>query len=98
MSRRLPPFLSRLFHRFHGRPAGRPQVGGFYDPKSLIYLGRAVAIVYESDKFHGGGDGKTADYMHEFETPAALFMDERAGKQLYILGPQIKVTRHGIEN
>ncbi len=98
MTRRVPSVLARLFQRFHGKAPGRPTVGGFYDPKSLIYLGRAVAIVYESDKLHGGGDGKTADYIHEFETPAALFMDERAGKQLYILGPQIKVTPHGIEN
>ena len=98
MSRPLPTLLHNLFRRFHGRPAARVQVGGFYDPKSLIYLGQAVAIVYKSDKLHGGGDGKMADYMHEFETPAALFMDERAGKQLYILGPQIKVTTHGIEN
>lgn len=98
MTRRLPAALARLFSRFHGKRPSKAELGGFYDPKSLIYLGRAVAIVYESDKLNGGGDGKSAQYIHDFETPAALFMDERAGKQLYILGPKIKVTDAGIEN
>jgi len=98
MSRPLTGRLAALFRRFHGRGPSKKDVGGFYDPQSLILLGRAVAVVYEIDKRNGGGDGKTATYIHEFEAPAALFMDERAGKQLYILGPQIVVTERGIEN
>ncbi len=90
--------LSSLFRRFHGRAPTKKEIGGFYVPESLIRLGRAVAVVYECDKLHGGGDGKQAQYIHEFETPVALFMDERAGKQLYIIGPKLVVTKDGIEN
>lgn len=97
MTRRLSPAEIRLYHRFHGRYPSARTIGGFYDPKNLILLGRAVAVVYETDKLHGGGDGKLAPYIHEFESPAALFMDEKAAKQLYILGQSIHVTRAGIE-
>lgn len=89
---------ARLFRRFNGRAPTKQEIGGFYVPESLIFLGRAVAIVYESDKVNGGGVGKLDRFIHEFESPCALFMDERAGKQLYILGPEIKVTKSGIEN
>lgn len=98
MSKPLRHHLEKLFHRFHGRKPTRAEIGHFHMPQSLICLGRAVAVIYESDKKHGGGDGKSAQYIHEFETPAMLCMDERAKKQLYILGPQIKVTEDGIEN
>lgn len=98
MSQQLAGRLKALFHRFHGRAPTKKEVGGFYVPKSLVCLGRAVAIVYESDKLHGGGDGKEAHYIHEFETPVGLYMDERAGKQLYIIGPKVIVTEDGIEN
>lgn len=64
----------------------------------MIHLGRAVAIVYETDKLHGGGDGKMAEYIHEFETPVGVFMDETGKKQLYILGHALKITNRGIEN
>lgn len=95
---RLPATLRDLFRRFHGRRAGKIRVGDFYVPKSLILLGRAVAVVYETDKRNGGGDGMLAEYIHEFETPVALFMDERAGKQLYLIGNRVRVSEAGIEN
>jgi hypothetical protein len=99
MSRLIPPAAAmHLYKQFHGREPTTKEIGGFYDPATLVPLGQAIAVIYRSRKLNGGGDGKRADYIHEFETPAALFADERAGKQLYIIGPQIVVTDAGIEN
>ena len=98
MTRRLPASLKSLFRMFHGKTPKAVQPATFYDPKSLIHLGRAVAIVYETDKLHGGGDGKICEYIHDFETEVHLFMDERRGKQLYLIGNRLTVTKAGIEN
>jgi hypothetical protein len=68
----------------------------FHVPKKLLVLGRAVAVEYECDKLHGGGDGKRAVYRHKFETPAVVCMDERGKKQLYIIGSRIVVDDAGI--
>lgn len=94
----LPNEAIRLYEEFHGREPTAKEIGGFYDPQSLVPLGQAIAIVYRSRKKNGGGDGKRANYIHEFETPAALFCDERGKRQLYIIGPQLLVTDAGIEN
>lgn len=99
MSRLIPPNEAmRLFKNFHGREPTNQEIGGFYDPASLVPLGQAIAVIYRSRKRNGGGDGNRANYIHEFETPAALFCDERGRRQLYIIGPQLVVTDAGIEN
>lgn len=76
------PTSIELFQAFHGKMPGNREVTPFYDPAELITLGRAVAVVYETNKRNGGGDGRLNRFIHEFETPAGLFMDERGGKQL----------------
>ena len=96
--KRLGPHIASLFQAFHGHRAGKPKITEFHDPKSLVYLGKAVAIVYESDKKNGGGDGRLNAFIHEFETPVGLYMDERAEKQLYLLGRALRVSDAGIEN
>jgi len=83
---------------FHGHEPNLEGELDFHVPEYLTVLGRAHAIEYVTDKKHGGGDGTYAVYRHEFETPAVLVMDERRGKQLYILGPKVTVSRKGIEN
>ena len=85
-----------LYEKFHGKGSRRISGLNFHVPKRLVFLGRAVAIEYKCDKLNGGGDGKTAIYRHEFETPAIVCMDERAGKQLYVIGPRIVVDERGI--
>lgn len=70
----------------------------FHVPKQLVFLGKAIAIEYECDKWNGGGDGTKAVYRHTFETPAVVAMDERGKKQIYIIGDRLKVTDAGIEN
>ena len=87
----------RKFEQFHGRPSRRVSSLDFHLPKNLVLLGEAVAVEYRTNKLNGGGDGKMAVYRHEFETPVILCMDERAGKQLYIVGPQIIVDEEGIK-
>lgn len=86
------------FKQFHGRAPKRVTVETFRIPKGLVYLGEAVSIVYRCDKLNGGGDGKLAEYEHEFETPVALCMDETGKRQLYLIGKKLKVTDRGIVN
>ena len=86
------------YFAFHGNDP-RARIGiNFHYPRTLLFLGEAVAIEYRSDKVHGGGDGKKRVYRHEFATPVKLCMDERMKKQLYIIGNRMKVTEAGIEN
>lgn len=86
------------FYAFWGKPAKKIYKEKFHDPRQLIYLGDAVQIVYRSNKFHGGGDGKMAEYKHRFKKGVKLYMDERCKIQLYVKGSQLKVTEAGIEN
>lgn len=97
MTRRINSALKN-FEKFHGYPSTGKSRANFHVPKKLVELGRAVAVIYESDKLNGGGDGKMAEYIHEFETPCFLLMDETARGQLYILGNSLKITKNGIEN
>jgi len=87
-----------LYEMFHGHAVRWMKNFQFHTPRQLVVLGKANAIEYITDKYNGGGDGKMAIYRHEFETPALVCMDERAGKQLYIVGSRIKVTDAGVEN
>ncbi len=96
--KRIRDNVVRLYQKFHGKLPRKEIFFPWHPPKRMVMLGRCVAVIYESNKIHGGGDGKPAQYIHEFESPVILCMDERAKKQLYILGNRVKVTEHGIEN
>lgn len=87
----------RSYEEFHGKRPRRTSGLNFHVPRKLVFLGKAVAIEYRCSKWNGGGDGRSAVYRHEFETPAILCMDERSGKQLYIIGPRITVDDEGIK-
>lgn len=88
----------RIHSRFHGMPPKVVLAGKLRVPSSLILLGQAVSIVYKCDKKNGGGDGTMAEYVHDFETPVGLYMDETGKVQLYLIGSKLKVTSAGIEN
>ena len=90
--------MRKAYEEFHGHPVRWKKNIEFHPPEGLVVLGKAVAVEYETDKLHGGGDGRTAVYRHTFETPCFLCMDERQRKQLYIIGNRIKVTEAGVEN
>lgn len=85
------------YFQFHGKSARRERQADFHVPRDLIVLGKAVAIEYECDKVHGGGDGKKAVYRHVFETPAVVCMDETGKRQIYIVGNKVRITEAGIE-
>lgn len=85
----------KLYEKFHGRMVDTDVEVGFHDPKRLVYLGQAVAIEYQCDKENGGGDGQEAIYRHEFPSENVLATDE-TGRQLYILGPRLRVDEPGI--
>lgn len=85
----------QIFRDFHGRAPDAMTSIRMNIPEGLIFLGRAVAIEYESDKRHGGGDGTKAVYRHECGKGNILCTDE-GRRQLYILGPSQIITERGI--
>ena len=98
MPKKLQRRSVRRYKAFHGKMPRVARVRNFHVPDNLIFLGQAHQIVYISDKFNGGGDGQLCEYIHTFETPVNLYMDETGKKQLYLMGNKLKVTHHGIEN
>ena len=88
---------STLYKDFQGHEAQGKIKIPFTNPRELIYLARPVSIVYESDKLNGGGDGEPALYEHKFHKSDILATDP-TGKQLFILGPNLKIDDRGIVN
>lgn len=89
------------YEAFHGRRVREEKQVRFNFIEStdqLVFLGKAVAIEYESDKINGtpvGGEGDRAVYRHEFARGDILCTD-KTGTQLYILGPKLRTTTRGI--
>lgn len=75
------------FRRFRGRaPEGADEIEIPNGIRDLVYLGRAVAVEYESDKENDPRtDGEAALYRHEFSEDVHLVTD-RDGECLLILG------------
>lgn len=84
-----------VYERFHGRSPEKIDKVHFHDPQQLVRLGRAISIVYLSDKLNGGGDGTPTEFIHEHHKDTYLYTDEK-GKQLYLIGPKLKVDEAGI--
>jgi hypothetical protein len=87
----------KAYQRFHGRKVSETFETVFTTPRKLVHLGDAVAIIYRSDKTHGGGNGTPRLFKHDFKKGVILAMDETAENQLYIIGQSLKVTSAGIE-
>lgn len=64
-------------------------------PKRWEELGKAVSILYESDKLNGGGTGKKELFKHNFSPGAMAY---GAGEFLAIVGPRITVDASGVRN
>ena len=83
-----------LFRRWSGFPAARafrsrcPR-----NPPVLVQLGRLKGVIYSSDKGEGN---RVRTYIHFMETPPLLASDP-AGRQLYVIGGNYRVTERGIE-
>jgi hypothetical protein len=86
---------TQLYDQFHGFPARalrrvrcRREI-----PDVLVDLGELRAVVYRSDR---GSPGRPRTYVHFLESSPRLACDT-AGRQLYVLGGDYRVTRRGIE-
>jgi len=86
------------YRQFHGREPRTQQRVRVFPSRKLVVLGRAVAIEYRCNKRNGGGDGRSAVYRHEFETPVDVCMDESGRHLLYLVGDHLKVDDEGIKN
>lgn len=65
------------------------------NPKNMIRIGRAMDIVYTSDKFSRSGD--TSDYIHTFKNYPTVSVDNVKRPQIVALrGGRIRVTKEGI--
>jgi hypothetical protein len=62
-------------------------------PRVVVRLGELRGLIYRSDR---GQRGSPRTFIHFMEQPPALACDP-AGRQLYILGGQYRVTARGIE-
>jgi len=67
----------------HNAPAGFPPV--------VVKLGTVPEIVYRSTKW-----GETDTYSHRVEGRQPMLVTDPEGKQLYILGGDLKVTERGL--
>jgi len=64
-------------------------------PRSMMRLGRAMNIVYRSDKFSKPGD--TSDYVHPFQHYPTVSVDNLSQPTIVALrGGRIKVRKEGI--
>lgn len=82
------------YRTFHARPADRVESTALpRPPPVLASLGELRGLIYRSDR---GQPGRPRSYVHFFDTPPRLLCDP-AGRQLYILGGDYRVTRLGVE-
>lgn len=85
----------RVYKKFHGKNPNKTVLINFDIPEELIYLGDVKAIEYESNKKHGGGDGKKHLWRHDFRSKVKLCCDGKRNR-LFLIDGKINVKRAGI--
>jgi hypothetical protein len=84
----------KLFRRWNGFPADLVlRRRRSWAPPVLVQLGRLRGVIYSSDK---GRRDRVRTYIHFMERPPILASDP-AGRQLFIVGGNYRVTERGIE-
>ena len=85
---------SALYRRFTRLPARSVQRVPHHRivPPVVVELGRLVAVMYRSDKWVG----HPRTYIHYMEDPPRLVSDV-AGRQLFVVGGNYRITARGIE-
>lgn len=78
------------FREFHGRRPDRATKIDLPFPRSVVFLGEAVAVEYRSDKL-ALGSRKTRTYRHKFGRGVKIYADPE-GSTLYVKGGRFKVT------
>lgn len=93
---KLPARAAKIRSDFQGEPADRARSVSM--PAGKLYkVGRALRVVYESDKFNGGGDGRRALYEHDFAASDVMWTQRKKGPALIaVTGPRLTVTDRGI--
>jgi len=81
----------KLFESFQGRAAQGEKKIELNDMTRLTYLGKIIAVEYETYKPHL--DNKKEVYRHDFDHAADLLTN---GKELIIHGGKIKINSEGI--
>lgn len=88
------PAGETLFKKFSHKSAKHADSMDVPNPK--IQCGRAVHIVYSSNKTKRGG--KKTGYIHQFETPPIVWVDRKKNPSVLVLtGGHIRITKDGIE-
>lgn len=81
----------KLYKIFHGRKYDEYLKGTLYALRSKV--GRAIHIVYNSDKF-----GPRRDYIHHFDSLPIVWADRSKNPRIVALtGGHIRITARGIE-
>ena len=85
---------SALYRRFTRLPARSVQRVSHHRivPPVVVELGRLVAVMYRSDKWVG----HPRTYIHYMKDPPRLVSDV-AGRQLFVVGGNYRITARGIE-
>lgn len=81
----------RTYRRFHKKEPDKITEIDFPTPKTLVCLGRAVAVEYESKKKFVGQKRKTNVFRHEIGKGVMIYTDE-TGKWLFVSGGRFHVT------
>ncbi len=80
----------KVYQKFHGRGSSRKTMVDFSPPKSLVSLGRAVAVEYESSK-RLYGTHKPRLYRHKFGSGVQILAHPN-GKWLLVYGGRFRIS------
>lgn len=85
----------KKYKAFHGTRPNKLTSKTIKNFDTLVYLADPEFITYKSKKFNGGGDGTLNFFKHKFSKSTKLYCT-LDGKNLIIMGANIKVTPAGI--
>jgi len=86
---------SKLYEKFTGFEHDNIAKLVQLSPKNMVRIGRAMNIVYRSDKF--SATGKVSKYIHAFQQYPIVSADNiRSPKIIAIRGGKLKIERRGI--
>ena len=86
---------ARTFRKWHAFPPERVEIvrGPTRVPRLLVKLGTLPEIVYDSDKW----SGKRTTYVHKTgRGNAPLLCTDPTGRNLFIVGGKVRVTKRGL--
>jgi hypothetical protein len=88
--------LQSAYFEFHGKEY-RNTVEVDYPEGEFEYFSKATSVLYRSDKRHGGGDGRSNLFRHQFG--ATVYLWKSPENDGFIMGGKnLKVTDRGIEH